>query len=149
VYTTPLYSGKASLVTSCSQFIEKIAEYWQKIAFCQIILYAETMDNLQKVTEHIEYLFLKQIIKGLRDESITPEQAKEFAQKFLPIEPFQSLDDAKQKIHSYVAAHEQFRPLQDYVDAFHVDLQADQKVEQMKQFIKENRFDEAIQVAKG
>lgn len=107
------------------------------------------MDNLQKVTDHVEYLFLKQIIKGLRDETITPEQAKEFAQKFLPIEPFQSLDDAKEKIHSYVTAHQQFRPLEDYVNAFHGDLQADKKVEQMKQFIKENKLDEAIQVAKG
>jgi hypothetical protein len=105
------------------------------------------MDDLQKVTEHVEYLFLGQIIKGLENKTMTPDQVQQFAKDYLPIEPFQTLDDAKAKVAQYVASHEEFRPLQDYVDAFHGDTHANEKIAQMKSLIQENKIDEAIQVA--
>jgi hypothetical protein len=107
------------------------------------------MDDIQHITEQVEKLFLKQLARGLSEQNITPEQAKSYAQSFLPIEPFQSIEDARTKIHEYVAAHDIFRSLQIYIDGIHEEIESDRKVEAMKSLINENKIDEAIQVAKG
>jgi hypothetical protein len=107
------------------------------------------VDDIQKITDHVEYLFLKLIVRGLREHTITPEQASGYAREFLPIEPFQSFEDARTKIHAYVTTHGHFTSLQAFIDGLHEEQESDRKVESMKKLIKENKIDEAIQIAKG
>lgn len=107
------------------------------------------MDTIAQVTDMLEYLFLKQLIKGLRDGTITPDQARQYANDFLPIEPFASLDDARIKVESFVASHQHFEPLKSYIDAYQTDQQTNAKIEAMRKHLQNNNIDEAINVAKG
>ena len=105
------------------------------------------MEDLKKLTDQIEYLFLKLIIDGLRNNSITVDQAKQYASQFLPIEPFASTDDAIQKVHAFCLSAPQFNKLKDFVDSLHAEKHIDDKISNMKELIAQNKIGEAIDVA--
>ena len=106
------------------------------------------MEELTKLKEHLEYMFLKVIINGLRDNSISIEQSKAFAQEFLVSEPFASVEDARAKIHSYTTTHPQFITLRGYIDSYHQEQKVSEVIEKMRTHIKNNDIDQALQVAK-
>ena len=55
------------------------------------------MEDLPKLTNQLEFLFLKRIIEGFRERTIDFPTAQDLAKKFLEMEPFASFEDAKQK----------------------------------------------------
>lgn len=107
------------------------------------------MDEIAEITSRLEYMFLKTIVTNLRANTMDVAQAKQLAQEFLNIEPFTTVDDAKQKIGEFVASHAAFGKLKEFVDAFHHEQQVDEVVAKMRQHIQENNLDEALKVAKG
>jgi len=106
------------------------------------------VDNIAAIKHQIEYLFLKKIIAGLRDGSISVAKAKEYANVFLSIEPFTSIEDAYNKTNQFVAKHSEFTIIKDYMDAFEKEKDVAAKIDKMREHIKQNNLDEALQVAK-
>ena len=107
------------------------------------------MDDIAAIKHQIEYLFLKKIIAGLRDGSISVAKAKEYANAFLSIEPFTSIEDAYNKINQFVAGHAEFTILKDYIDSYEKEKDVAGKIDKMREHIKQNNIDAAIQVAKA
>ncbi len=107
------------------------------------------MDNIAAIKHQIEYLFLKKIIAGLKDGSISVVKAKEYANAFLSIEPFLSIEDAYNKTNQFVAEHSEFTILKDYMDAFEKEKDVSAKIDKMREHIKLNNIDAALQVAKA
>jgi len=107
------------------------------------------MVDLAKITEQLEYIFLKKIVEGLKDFSIDVVQAKSLAKEFLKMEPFISLDDVKQKINSFVNTHSIFDRLKAYTDSYHEEQKINNVIEKMRKYIKdESNIDKALQIAK-
>jgi vacuolar-type H+-ATPase subunit D/Vma8 len=106
------------------------------------------MDELKKLTNALEHIFLKQIIDGLRHETINVPDAKKSAQEFQRIEPFTTIDDAKEKMNRFVQQYIQFGKLKEYADAFHSEQKVDAKIEEMQKHIRDNNIDEALRIAK-
>lgn len=100
------------------------------------------------IKHQIEYLFLKKIIAGLRDGSISVVKAKEYANAFLSIEPFISIEDAYNKTNQFVGQHSEFTILKDYMDVFEKEKDVAEKIDKMREHIKQNNLDAAIQVAR-
>ena len=69
------------------------------------------MPDLPKLTQILEYLFLKELVKGLKDKSFTVADAKKLAHTFLTIEPFASLDDAFKKMENFAKNNSKFESL--------------------------------------
>ena len=105
------------------------------------------MDELNKLTEQLEYIFLKKIIEGLKDNSLSISQAKEKAQLFLNLQPFTTSEDVKLKIQKFTSENVSFADLTDLVNSFHIEQKTDRVIEEMKDLIKTDRLDEAIEVA--
>jgi len=94
------------------------------------------MDELKKLTEQLEYMFLKKIIEGLKEGSLSILQAKEKAQQFLKLQPFTTTEDAKEKIKNFTTEHSQFNGLMELVNSFHSEQKTDETIEKMRGFIK-------------
>lgn len=105
------------------------------------------MDELKKLTDQLEYMFLKKIIEGLKDSSLSILQAKEKAEQFLKLQPFTTTDDLKLKIHTFTSENRLFTELMNLVNSFHIEQKTDERIEKMRDFIREDRIDEAIEVA--
>lgn len=106
------------------------------------------MEDIAKLTERIEFKFLKIIIDQLRAKKMTDAQAKKYAQEFLPIEPFADLDDAKAKVWAYATKHPAFIELKEYVFQHHEEQKTAEVIQRMQHYINANDVDTALQVAK-
>ncbi|MBI2032377.1 MAG: hypothetical protein HYT09_01905 [Candidatus Levybacteria bacterium] len=104
---------------------------------------------MEKIKGHLEYLFLKALVQGLEEESLSVEEARAFAQEFLSIEPFTSLQDAETKMESFTSRNSLFNELIIYLGAYEKEKHIDERVEKMRFYIKNNNLDEALKVAKG
>jgi len=107
------------------------------------------MPDLPKLTQILEYLFLKELVKGLKDKSFTVADAKKLAHTFLTIEPFASLDDAFKKMENFAKNNSKFESLKKYVYAYEEEQKTEAKIVKMKKLIRENKIDEALEVAKN
>lgn len=94
-------------------------------------------------------MLLKKIVTGLRDKSITPHEAKAYAQTFLAIEPFQSFEDAKAKIEQFTSQFPTLEELKTYINAYHYEQKVDAVIQKMQTYIGENNLDEALKVAQA
>ena len=106
------------------------------------------MQDLPKVTDQLEFLFLKRIATGLRDGSIDLPTAKKSATTFRQIEPFNSVDDAKQKMQSFSSQYNNFTVLKEYIDAYYNEQYKDTVVEKMRSHLQQGNIDQALEVAK-
>ncbi len=106
------------------------------------------MDGLNKLTEQIEYMFLKKIIQHLQDDSYTILQAKQLAIDFLALQPFTSAQDSKEKVSLFIEKNKDFSDLIDLVTSFHTEQKTAEVIERMKSYLKTDRIDEAITIAK-
>lgn len=106
------------------------------------------MDELKKLTDQLEYKFLKKIIEGLNNGSLTIEQAKEKAIIFLKLQPFTNIEDTKSKIRNFTSNYSQFTDLMNLMDSFHAEQKTNEIIGKMRSFIKEDRLDAALDVAK-
>lgn len=93
-------------------------------------------------------MFLKKIIAGLRDGSISVAKSREYANAFLSIEPFASIEDAHNKINQFVAKYSEFAILKDYIDAYEEEKDVAGKIDKMREHMRQNNIDAAIQVAR-
>jgi hypothetical protein len=109
----------------------------------------ETSDELKKITDQVEYIFLKTIVTELRGKRMTADQARLSAQAFLKIEPFGSLDDAHHKIHQFVTTFPAFDLLLNYIDAYNDEKNVDRVIEEMRIHIKNNDLEQALIAAEG
>lgn len=107
------------------------------------------MDEIAFLTHQLENLFLKKIIDELRKKSMSLTQAKEYAQAFLTIEPFPSSEETYIKIMDFVAKYTMFPELKTYMNSYQKDKSDRAKVDQMREHIKQNNIDAALQVAKS
>lgn len=105
--------------------------------------------SAKELNERLESIFLRAIVTGLRDRSISVEESRHFARAFLQKEPFGTLEEAKQKIHAYVAENPKFTMVKDYMDAYHEEQNVDNKIAQMREHLKNNNVEEALRVAKA
>lgn len=105
------------------------------------------MDDIKKITNDLESIFLKKIIMGLRDGSINIADSKRFANLFLSLEPFSSIDEAKNKMTTFSAQNTHFADLQNYMNAYHEEKKVGEVIEKMRKFIKNNDVDNALKVA--
>ncbi len=105
------------------------------------------MNEITKVTNYLEYLFLKKIINGLRNEEINENQSKEFAANFIKMEPFESIDDAKNKILAFANQYSYFAELAEYMNAYHDEKRIAQVIEKMRKYLKSNEIDKALEIA--
>lgn len=88
------------------------------------------------------------IADGVRNNSMTDDAIKTYAQAFLTIKPFSSIEDAKQKMANYATQFPLFAQLSDYIDAYYSEEHKDELIEQMRQHLKNGNIDQAIQIAK-
>lgn len=104
-------------------------------------------DSLVKMKDQLEYLFVRIIIAGLKRESLPITQAKQLAHEFLSIEPFISAEDAHLKMDQFTVKYPQFKILQEYTDAYYDEDKIDDKINSIREKIKENKLDEALSIA--
>lgn len=107
------------------------------------------MDDLKKITDHLEYLFLIKIANGLKGKQVDLPTAKSLAQEFLKIEPFKDLVDARDKIDKFASIHPLLTNLKEYIDGYYYEHHKDDKLEQMRAHIKAGNIDEALSIVKG
>jgi len=107
------------------------------------------MDDLKKITDHLEYLFLIKIANGLKGKLVDLPTAKSLAQEFLKIEPFQTIEDARYKIDKFASRHPLLSNLKEYIDGYYFEHHKDEMLEQMKAHMKAGNIDEALRVVKG
>lgn len=105
------------------------------------------MPELQDLTRKLEYLFLRIIIKNLKDSKFNIKQASGYADTFLKIEPFSSIEDAKTKMNIFAQNDQEFLELSRYVDAYVAEKQTESKVRQMRKLLKENKIEEVLKIA--
>jgi hypothetical protein len=106
------------------------------------------MDDIAALTHRLEYLFLKKLIAGLKDKSIDVLKAKEYANAFLKIEPFESPEDAYIKVMNFVAVYNLFPELKIYMNSYQNEKNDLAKIHEMREFIKKADIDSALKVAK-
>lgn len=107
------------------------------------------MDQVKELQQRLEYIFLKEIVRGLRDKTMSVEDSKKWAQTFLTIEPFTSTQDANSKINDFCTKYPQFSRLNTYIDSYAKEENVDAVVDKMREHIKNNDIDSALKVAKG
>ena len=105
------------------------------------------MDEMAKLTEKLEYLFLKAIVHGLSDKSTKAPIARQFGIEFLKLEPFTSLEDAKKKMAAFVSQNSKFEQLTKYMNAYHEETRINEVIEKMRTHMKNNDIDKALEVA--
>lgn len=103
-------------------------------------------DSLIKMRDQLEYLFLRVIISGMKNNTLPIPQAKQLTKEFLAIEPFSSPEDAHGKIDQFASTHQGFTLLKEYADVYYNEDQLDDKLEVMRKHLKENNIDEALSV---
>ena len=131
---------KIKIVNECSQC--------QGYDYDRRLCHNVNMDELKILTDQLEYIFLKKIVDELKNNSLSIAQAKEKAQLFLKLQPFVTLEDLKEKIKNFTSVHSQFSDLMGLVTSFHTEQQTDKVIEKMKDFIKNDKLDEALDAAK-
>lgn len=105
------------------------------------------MDELKKITDHLEYIFIRKIIEGLNDSSISIPAAKDYAIAFRKLQPFESIDDAKSKMNQYSDQNPLFQQLKEYTTAYHSEQKLGAVIDKMRGYMKNNQIDEALEVA--
>jgi len=105
------------------------------------------MEEMKKVTNDLAYMFLKRIVTGLRDGSIDVQRAKLLARLFINLEPFNSIDDAKVKMHTFATQNPHFQELDTYMTAYHEEKKIGQVIDKMRKYMKDNDIDNALAVA--
>lgn len=106
------------------------------------------MEELQKLTVHLEYIFLKTIVRELKSNHIKIADAKNYAIAFRKLEPFRSLEDAKTKMTQFSTLYKAYVLPEDYIDIYFQELKKDELIEQMREHLKKNEIDQAIQLVK-
>lgn len=106
------------------------------------------MDSLAKLKDQLEYLFIRVIIAGLKDNSLPLPEAKKLAQEFLAIEPFTSINDAHAKIDQFVVTYPRFSLLKEYADVYYDEDKMEEKLDTMRKHLKENHIDAALDLIK-
>lgn len=106
------------------------------------------MEEIKKMTNHLEYLFLNHLADGLIAGTIDIPSAQKLAAAFLQLEPFASVEDAQGKMGQFTRPYEQFAMLKEYIDGYHQQQQKDAMIEKMRAHLKEGHIDEALQVVK-
>lgn len=96
--------------------------------------------------DQLEYLFLRVIISGMKNNTLPIPQAKQITREFLTIEPFTSSEDAHKKIDQFASTHQGFSLLKEYADVYYSEDRIDEKLETMRKHLKENNIDEALSV---
>ena len=103
-------------------------------------------ESLLKMKEQLEYMFLRVVVSGLKSDKLPIPEAKKLAQEFLAIEPFASIEDAHSKIDQFTASHQGFSLLKEYADVYYDEDKLDDKLTQMREHLKANNIDAAIDV---
>lgn len=106
------------------------------------------MNELEELKERIASVFLKEIIKSLRDDEITVDESKAFAVEFLAMEPYTSVDDARAKIHTFAEKNSRFGALKTYIDAYKDEQNTNRVIALMKKHLQNDEVDEALEVAR-
>lgn len=104
------------------------------------------MEDLAKLKEQLEHIFINVIIADLKSKELSSDEAKKIAQDFIKIDNFSSVEDAKSKIDNFVSENPKFSYLKKYADVYLETEKTDQKIELIKKNLKENNIDEAIKV---
>ncbi len=106
------------------------------------------MDDVQKITSQLEYLFLNKIIEGLNQKNLNMPQAKILATDFLQLEPFTTFEDARKKIQSFIRQRAEFGFLDEFLKGFHDEQQKSQLIEKMRGHMRNGQIDAALKAAK-
>lgn len=90
---------------------------------------------LEKTIEGLELDILKEIVAHLKDGSITADDAREYAQFFLDLEPFSDFDDVKKKLHELCDKAPVFKPV--YIRALTTieKIQMEQQLAKMRSYM--------------
>jgi len=106
------------------------------------------MDSeLEKFIHDVQYAFLKSLIEGLRDGSMSIGQARAYAVDFKKLEPFSSREEIETKIKGYSEKNPHFEYLYNFVETYNKEKKMGEIISKMKTFIKEDKIDEALAVA--
>lgn len=105
------------------------------------------MEDVEKITDNVEYMFVKRLIDALRGNDVDVDGARQYAKDFLAIEPFASLEDAKEKMKVFVGKYEVFKGLSEYLDSYHEEAKKDEKIANIREHLRSNNLDEALKVA--
>lgn len=104
------------------------------------------MDEIKKMTDQLEYIFLNQLADQLIAGSLKIPEAQQMAASFLKTEPFTSIEDAQLKMGEFTRPYEHFGTLKEYVDGYYQQQQKDAMISKMRAHLKEGRIDEALKV---
>lgn len=105
------------------------------------------MEELKKLTDNVEYMFLKRIITGIREKSIGIPDSRTIALAFLQIEPFTSVDDAKSKIQAFTDKYSYFKDLTNYMKTYDEEKRIGQAINRIRKHLKDQDIDSALEVA--
>lgn len=106
------------------------------------------MNELEKLTDKLEYIFLHKIINWLLNQAVTIPDAKNYAIQFLKLEPFTSVEDAKIKIHNFTSEYTNFPELAEYINAYETEKKTQAVIEKMRTHLQKNNIDQALEVVK-
>ncbi len=104
------------------------------------------MDDLKKITDQIEYLFLIRIADSLDGKIIELQTAKDLATKLLQIEPFISFEDTKVKVQEFTKDYPFLNSLNKFIDGYYEEQKKHLTIEKMQELMKQGKIDEALQV---
>ena len=102
------------------------------------------MDHL---THTLEVSYLKTLQKLLVADEITVEGARTSAQAFLDMLPFESVDDAQQKLNQYCSTFAAFALLRVDLGREAEQIETNELIEQMRTHLKAGDIDAALRVA--
>lgn len=106
----------------------------------------QSIDDIAKITTQLEYQFLKQIIASLRGNAIDVPTAKVLASSFLKMEPFSSIEDAKNKLIDFVKTNPAFTTLKDLIESYNEEKQIGGVIEKINKHLKAKEYNEAAEV---
>lgn len=105
------------------------------------------MEEIKKITEQIEYLTLKKIIEGLKGNQITKQQAQQFAREFLKLEPFSTVEDAKNKVNGFCEKFPYFDEVNQFINRYFKEKKTAIIIEKMKKYLENKDVTSALKVA--
>lgn len=105
--------------------------------------------DLQKLVHDVQFAFLKHIIEGLKNKTLSLEEGRKFAVDFLKIEPFTSPEDAEEKLKHFQETYPEYGFLYAFIKAYNKEKKMGPVIQKMKEHIQANEIDKALQIAQN
>ena len=91
---------------------------------------------------------MKLIIQYLKTGKLKLADARTAAKEFLALLPFKDKDDLKSKLQDFTGKHKQFNQVYITFLKVHEEIKTAEMIAKMREYIRENKIDEALQLVR-